>query len=52
MVYNKARFTPQFSLAYIYNLLNKIDNSIGFADDIIVFYSDYKIKKIKTRTLK
>ena len=31
---------------YIYDLFNKIDNSIEFADDIIVLHSDGKIEKI------
>lgn len=31
---------------YIYDLLNKIDNIIGFADDIIIYKAEDKIEKI------
>ena len=39
-----VNYTILFNL-YIHDLLKKIDNSIGFADDIIVIHSDDKIKK-------
>ena len=37
---------------YIHDLLNKIENIIGFADDIVIYHSDDKIEKINEKLQK
>ena len=48
MVFNKKQYLILFSL-YVHDLLIKIENIYGFADDIVIYHSSNRIDEINKK---